>query len=84
MIRNVTGYGKGHGPYTAIHNCFQGLADWAGFLVGSDRIKLDVHPYFAFSGDINTSPIATGVGVNAGGQWPLNACNIFGPPMDQR
>jgi len=84
MIRNITGYGEGHGPYIAIHDGFQGLADWAGFLEGSDRIMIDVHPYFAFNGQTNDVPIATGVGLQAGGQWPQMACSTFGPPMTQR
>lgn len=84
MIRNITGYGEGNGPYMTIHDGFLGLAEWAGFLEGSDRIMIDTHPYFAFDGQTNTEPIATGVGLLAGGQWPQMACNSFGPPMNQR
>ncbi|KIM55421.1 glycoside hydrolase family 5 protein [Scleroderma citrinum Foug A] len=83
MIRNITGYGEGNGPYMTIHDGFLGLAEWAGFLEGSDRIMIDTHPYFAFDGQTNTEPIATGVGLLAGGQWPQMACNSFGPPMNQ-
>ncbi|CAA7271152.1 unnamed protein product [Cyclocybe aegerita] len=79
MMRNITGLGEGHGPYIAIHDGFQPLSVWDNFLQGSDRIILDEHPYFAFGG-INTDPIAavgdTGI---AGGQWPLSACNAWGP-----
>ncbi|KAH7929557.1 glycoside hydrolase family 5 protein [Leucogyrophana mollusca] len=82
MIRNITGYGEGHGPYIAIHDGFQGVSSWAGFLQGSDRIILDTHPYFAFDGQPNDSPIATGTGVDAGGIWPAQACNAWGPGMN--
>ncbi|KAL4079041.1 glycoside hydrolase family 5 protein [Scleroderma citrinum] len=83
MIRNITGYGEGHGPYITIHDGFLGLANWAGFLEGFDRMALDTHPYFAFDGQTDNSPIATGLGLQAGGQWPQMACNSFGPPMNQ-
>ncbi|KAG2050863.1 glycoside hydrolase [Suillus hirtellus] len=82
MIRNITGYGEGNGPYIAIHDGFQGLSTWAGFLEGSDRIILDTHPYFAFSGNSNPAPIATGTGVDAGGIWPALACSRWGTEMN--
>ncbi|KAH7909647.1 glycoside hydrolase family 5 protein [Hygrophoropsis aurantiaca] len=82
MIRNITGYGEGHGPYIAIHDGFLGVSNWAGFLQGSDRIILDTHPYFAFDGQPNDSPIATGSGINAGGIWPAQACNAWGPGIN--
>ncbi|KAF9461827.1 glycoside hydrolase superfamily [Collybia nuda] len=75
MIRNITGYGEGNGPYISIHDGFGGLDSWANFLPGSDRIALDTHPYFAFSGSPATSPIDTGTGNRAGGIWPEQACN---------
>ncbi|KAG6840682.1 hypothetical protein C0991_005143, partial [Blastosporella zonata] len=62
MIRSITGYGEGNGPYISIHDGFAGLAAWGGFLKGSDRINLDVHPYLAFDGSSATSPIDTGTG----------------------
>ncbi|EGN91810.1 glycoside hydrolase family 5 protein [Serpula lacrymans var. lacrymans S7.3] len=82
MIRNITGEGAGNGPYIAIHDGFLGVSNWAGFLSGSDRIMLDTHPYFAFDGQANTQPIATGTGINAGGIWPKQACNAWGPGMN--
>ncbi|KAJ8481292.1 hypothetical protein ONZ45_g15358 [Pleurotus djamor] len=47
-IRDATGVGAGAGPYIAIHEGFQGPANWEGFLEGSDRVILDQHPYLAF------------------------------------
>ena len=77
MIRGITGYGAGNGPYIAIHDGFTGLAPWADFLPGSDRFALDMHPYLAFNGDSNTSPIVdddgSGSGV-PGGVYVGRAC----------
>ncbi|KAJ7624681.1 glycoside hydrolase superfamily [Roridomyces roridus] len=71
MIRGITGYGEGNGPYILIHDGFDGVPNWAGFLQGSDRIVLDMHPYFAFDGLPNDAPIATGTDPSkAGGIWP--------------
>lgn len=83
MIRNITGYGEGNGPYISIHDGFEGLSTWTGFLQGSDRIMIDTHPYFAFDGEPNDAPIATGTGLQAGGTWPQTACNSWGPSINQ-
>ncbi|KAI6101447.1 glycoside hydrolase family 5 protein [Pisolithus croceorrhizus] len=83
MIRNITGYGEGNGPYISIHDGFEGLSTWTGFLQGSDRIMIDTHPYFAFDGEPNNAPIATGTGLQAGGTWPQTACNSWGPSINQ-
>ncbi|KAF8132038.1 glycoside hydrolase family 5 protein [Boletus edulis] len=82
MIRDITGVGEGHGAYIAIHDGFQGVASWAGFLQGSDRIILDTHPYFAFNGNSNPQPIATGTGLQAGGIWPTTACDAWADSMN--
>ncbi|KAJ7235008.1 glycoside hydrolase superfamily [Mycena haematopus] len=85
VIRNITGLGEGNGPFISIHDGFAGLPTWAGFLAGSDRIMLDTHPYFAFDGQPNLAPIATGTGVDgvgAGGIWPAQACNAWGPSIN--
>jgi glucan 1,3-beta-glucosidase len=83
MIRNITGFGVGNGPYIIIHDGFAGLAYWADFLPGSDRIALDTHPYFSFDGQPNTAPLDVDDGTGEpGGVWPLQACNAFGPPMN--
>ncbi|CAK5275468.1 unnamed protein product [Mycena citricolor] len=82
MIRGITGYGAGNGPYIAIHDGFQSLDFWAGFLAGSDRMILDTHPYFSFGG-IDTSPIATpDANGRPGGKWPRQACNAWGPSIN--
>ncbi|KAH9484569.1 putative glucan 1,3-beta-glucosidase D [Psilocybe cubensis] len=79
LIRNITGSGEGNGPYIAIHDGFQPQTMWYNFLQGSDRIILDQHPYFSFGGP-QTAPIGV-VGDQGipGGQWPLTACNVWGP-----
>ena len=84
MIRGITGVGEGKGPYISIHDAFQGLPKWAGFLAGADRVTIDSHPYFAFDGQANTDPIDTGTGAGAGGTWPETACNAWGPSMNTR
>ncbi|KAG2009614.1 exo-beta-1,3-glucanase, variant 4 [Coprinopsis cinerea AmutBmut pab1-1] len=55
-MRGASGIGEGNGPYIAIHEGFQGPAIWEGFLLGSDRVVLDQHPYLAFMGDPNSTP----------------------------
>ena len=84
MIREITGIGEGNGPYISIHDGFEGLPDWAGFLSGADRVTLDTHPYFAFDGQPNTNPIDTGTGPGAGGTWPQTACNAWAANMNIR
>lgn len=81
MIRSITGVGAGNGPFMSIHDGFIGLNRWTNFLPGSDRIALDSHPYIAFNQRPNTEPIATGLGANAGGTWPAQACE-WGPDMN--
>lgn len=45
MIRSITGFGEGHGPYITIHDGFQALNTWSDFLQGSDRIIMGkYHP----------------------------------------
>jgi glucan 1,3-beta-glucosidase len=84
IIRSITGYGEGNGPYISIHDGFVGLSSWADFLPQSDRIALDTHPYFAFSGSSATAPIDTGTGPNAGGTWPAAACQNWASGMNAR
>ncbi|KAJ7844464.1 hypothetical protein B0H13DRAFT_2411429 [Mycena leptocephala] len=70
MIRGIAGYSAGYGPFISIQDDFQGTASWAGFLSGSDRIIFDTHPYFAFDGAPNDSPIAPSTDpLEAGGIW---------------
>ncbi|TRM68758.1 glycoside hydrolase family 5 protein [Schizophyllum amplum] len=84
-IRNdITGVGEGHGPYVVIHDGFGSTGAWVGTFDGADRMILDTHPYFAFSGSANNAPIATGMELeDAGGVWPLQACNAWGPMMNR-
>ncbi|KAF8171111.1 ectomycorrhiza-upregulated exo-beta-1,3-glucanase GH5 [Pholiota molesta] len=82
MIREITGVGAGNGPFISIHDGFQGLKNWAGFMQGADRVALDMHPYFAFSGSPATSPIDTGTGADAGGTWPAAACDNWAASMN--
>ncbi|KAF8805238.1 glycoside hydrolase [Phlegmacium glaucopus] len=81
-IRGITGIGEGNGPYISIHEGFRGLEEWADFLTGADRLTLDIHPYFAFNGEPNLSPIDTGTGPGAGGMWPQAACNDWASSMN--
>ncbi|KAJ7086334.1 glycoside hydrolase family 5 protein [Mycena belliarum] len=83
MIRGITGVGAGHGPFISIHDGFQGVSSWAGFLPGSDRVILDTHPYFAFDQQKNDAPIATSEdAATAGGIWPAQACSAWGPSLN--
>jgi glucan 1,3-beta-glucosidase len=50
IIRTAGGMGPGNGPIVSIHEGFQGLANWASYFPGADRIALDSHPYLAFGG----------------------------------
>ncbi|KAI0695715.1 glycoside hydrolase superfamily [Cytidiella melzeri] len=65
MIRNITGIGKG--PSLVIHDGFQGLTPWKGFMTGADRLVLDTHPYIAFGGGLD-QPLD---------HWPPAACQGF-------
>ncbi|KAL7414386.1 glycoside hydrolase superfamily [Mrakia frigida] len=47
-IRDATGTGAGNGPYIAIHDGFQGPAEFADYLPSADRLIIDSHPYLAF------------------------------------
>ncbi|KAJ6597891.1 glycoside hydrolase superfamily [Mycena sp. CBHHK59/15] len=81
----ITGLGAGNGPFISIHDGFQGVSSWAGFLPGSDRVILDTHPYFAFDQQPNDAPIATGTDASdAGGVWPKQACSAWGPGINNR
>ncbi|KAJ7205857.1 glycoside hydrolase superfamily [Mycena haematopus] len=82
LVRNITGYGAGNGAYISLHDGFGSISEWSGFLPGSDRLALDTHPYFAFSGAPNDAPIATSEDPgSAGGIWPAQACDAWGPRL---
>ncbi|KAK2459491.1 hypothetical protein APHAL10511_008475 [Amanita phalloides] len=82
MIRNITGLGEGNGPYIAIHDGFDKVSNWEGFLQGSDRIMMDKHDYFAFGGPQPAALDVNGANGLLGGQWPLLACKSWGPDMN--
>ncbi|KAJ7355225.1 glycoside hydrolase [Mycena albidolilacea] len=83
MIRAITGLGAGNGPFISIHDGFDSVSSWAGFLPGSDRIIMDTHPYFAFSGNPQNAPIATSEDPDdAGGQWPRLACSSWASSLN--
>ncbi|KAF8209283.1 glycoside hydrolase superfamily [Mycena galopus ATCC 62051] len=69
--------GAGNGPFLSIHDGFDGVSSWAGFLAGSDRIMLDTHPYFAFDQQPNDAPIATGTGLQAGHTRMGRDCDLW-------
>jgi hypothetical protein len=81
LVRGITGFGTGNGPYIAIHDGFAGVSNWAGLLTGTDRVVLDTHPYFAFDGSDNTAPIGED---GTGGTWPATACNAWGSSLNER
>lgn len=72
MMRNITGTGQGNGPYMVIHDGFIGQSQWDGFMAGSDRMGLDVHPYICFTNP-NNDPWNAQI---------LKPCNQFAPNMD--
>lgn len=72
IVRAASGIGQGNGPMISYHDGFQPLTMWANFLSNADRISMDTHPYFAFSGQ-STAPISS--------YAPL-ACSTWGPMMN--
>ncbi|KZV88445.1 glycoside hydrolase [Exidia glandulosa HHB12029] len=73
MVRGITGFGTGKGPYISIHDQFKGPASWAGFAAGADRIALEQHPYFAF-GAGNAPDIAPFIS---------RPCTDWGPALNE-
>ncbi|KAM0747523.1 glycoside hydrolase [Meredithblackwellia eburnea MCA 4105] len=64
MMRGITGFGTGKGPFIGFHDGFmaQGTpvaqGGWNGFLPGADRIAIDTHPYLVFTTP-NADPMGT-------------------------
>ena len=78
MIREITGFGEGKGPWIAIGDGIGGLTVWAGLLPNADRLALDTHPYFAFGGNPNTEPInVPAKDGQMGGVWSERACTSW-------
>ncbi|KAK4701542.1 glucan 1,3-beta-glucosidase, partial [Phenoliferia sp. Uapishka_3] len=61
MIREITGFGEGNGPFITFHDGFVAQAvdvaqgGWDGFLPGMDRVAIDQHAYLCFSTPNNDS-----------------------------
>ncbi|KAK1221925.1 hypothetical protein PQX77_015253 [Marasmius sp. AFHP31] len=83
MMRDITGVGEGKGPYISIHDGFYDVTSWSGMFPNADRMIMDSHPYFAFGNGANNDPISTGLGLDAGGIWPRQACNAWGPSLNK-
>ena len=78
MIREITGTGEGKGPFIVIDDGFGGLTSWGGLLPNVDRVAIDTHPYFAFSGAANDDPINVAApDGQMGGIWPGRACSTW-------
>ena len=45
VIRGITGFGSNNGPIIAIHEGFEGIAAWNGFLSGADRMYVASNPF---------------------------------------
>ncbi|KDQ20949.1 glycoside hydrolase family 5 protein [Botryobasidium botryosum FD-172 SS1] len=52
MLRGITGYGEGNGPWMSIHDGFEDPSIWANFMPGADRLAMDMHPYFCFGSNL--------------------------------
>ena len=84
IIREITGFGEGNGPYIFIQDGLRAAQSWEGMMPGADRVGMDAHAYFAF-GDINTSPmIALAEDGLPGGTWPAQACRVWTPEFNGR
>lgn len=61
-IREITGYGKGFGPFVAIDYGDEGYEVFNGSMNGADRVVIE--RYYAaavYSGDEMLDPVATGM-----------------------
>ncbi|KAH6901687.1 exo-beta-1,3-glucanase [Coprinopsis sp. MPI-PUGE-AT-0042] len=84
VIRGVTGYGEGNGPYIAIGDGFRQPQEWEGLLPNADRVIMDVHPYVAFDEGINAAPVAVpAADGQMGGTWPSLACRRWGSMVNR-
>ncbi|RXW21154.1 hypothetical protein EST38_g4705 [Candolleomyces aberdarensis] len=73
MIREITGFGKGKGPFVGIDRGFESSSVFNGFMNGADRVVVESHIYLAFSSVAMDS-------VSAG--TVQQACDL-GRPMDE-
>lgn len=70
--------------YIAIHDGFLTTSVWDGFLQGSDRIMMDKHDYFAFTGPQPSPLDIVGPSGVLGGKWPMTACSAWGGSTNNR
>ena len=85
IIRSITGVGEGKGAFIILSDGIGGLSQWAGLLPNADRVAIDSHPYFAFSGEPNTEPINVAApDGQMGGIWPGRACSSWKSDMTTR
>ena len=86
MIREITGFGEGKGPFITISDglgSFAGITTWVGLFPNADRVAIDTHPYFAFSDTADLSPLnATAEDGKMGGVWPAKACSSWKDNMN--
>lgn len=71
IVRNITGFGQGKGPFISYHDGFMGFSSWTNFMQGADRVAWDLHPYVAF-----------GPGFQDRQALLASACNNFGGNTD--
>lgn len=86
IIREVTGFGEGNGPYLAVGDGFGNALSWVGMMPRADRFIMDIHPYLAFDSggartDLLTDTAADGL---PGGTWPYRACERWGDYFNNR
>lgn len=74
MIREITGFGKGKGPFVVIDDGFQGSQVFNGFMNGADRVVIEMHRFIAFV-QVAVDSVSAGT--------VRQACSL-GQPMDQR
>lgn len=60
-----------------MHEGFQGLGHWAGFMAGADRIAMDTHPYMCF-GELTAAPIESFIALPCSNWGDLQATSMNG------
>ncbi|KAH6905128.1 exo-beta-1,3-glucanase [Coprinopsis sp. MPI-PUGE-AT-0042] len=79
VIREVSGFGEGNGPYIAVGDGFRSALEWEGLMPGADRFIMDIHPYVAFDEGSRADPIDVAApDGELGGIWPGLACERWG------
>lgn len=79
VIREVSGFGEGNGPYIAVGDGFRSALEWEGLMPGADRFIMDIHPYVAFDEGSRADPVdVPAPDGQLGGIWPGLACERWG------